>query len=345
VTRLAAALATAALVAPPRVGAQWAKLPPLPDPEGFAGPFAGVSGGALVVAGGANFPGKRPWEGGKKAWSDTVFVLDKPDGAWRVVGKLPRPLGYGVSVTHRGSVVCAGGGDVDRHYPDVFRLGWAGRGPVLTPLPPLPRPVANACGALVGEDTLVVVGGQDRPDAAPALRTVYSLDLAAEASRWRELPPLPGDGLILACAAAIDCDLYVAGGASLVAGPDGVPKRTYRKEVYRLRPGRDWERVADLPRPAVAAPSPAPADAGGFYVCGGDDGSAVGFSPPERHPGFARSVLRFDAAGGQWAVAAEWPTPRVVTPAVRWQGRWVVPSGEARPGVRSPDVWAFTPKR
>ena len=52
----------------------WERLPSLPDREGFAGLFAGVSGGALLVAGGANFPDAKPWEGGKKVWYDTVFV-------------------------------------------------------------------------------------------------------------------------------------------------------------------------------------------------------------------------------------------------------------------------------
>ena len=33
-------------------------------------------GGAILVAGGANFPDKKPWEGGKKVWYDTVFVLE-----------------------------------------------------------------------------------------------------------------------------------------------------------------------------------------------------------------------------------------------------------------------------
>ncbi len=54
----------------------WTKLPSLPDREGFAGSFAGSHNGALIVAGGANFPGKRPWEGGAKTWHDSVFVLE-----------------------------------------------------------------------------------------------------------------------------------------------------------------------------------------------------------------------------------------------------------------------------
>jgi len=51
------------------------ELPPLPDPRGVAGVFAGVSGNALLVAGGANFPGQPPWEGGQKKWNNEVYVL------------------------------------------------------------------------------------------------------------------------------------------------------------------------------------------------------------------------------------------------------------------------------
>ena len=69
---------------------RWTKLPPLPDRHGFAGAFAGVSNGALLVAGGANFPDKAVWEGGKKFWSDKIFVLEKPDGEWRSGGKIQR---------------------------------------------------------------------------------------------------------------------------------------------------------------------------------------------------------------------------------------------------------------
>ncbi|NIP97188.1 MAG: hypothetical protein GWO24_28645, partial [Akkermansiaceae bacterium] len=46
---------------------EWDRLPDLPDGEGFAGVFAGLARDGdkdiLVVAGGANFPEGRPWEG------------------------------------------------------------------------------------------------------------------------------------------------------------------------------------------------------------------------------------------------------------------------------------------
>src|SRR5438477_5673562 len=119
---VAAAMLCCGLNVIPAQEIRWSRLPPIPDREGFAYPFAGVSGGALVVAGGANFPDRKPWDGGTKRWHDIVYMLDLPDGTWAAAGRLPRPLAYGVSVTHRGTVVCAGGSDAARHYPDCFRL-------------------------------------------------------------------------------------------------------------------------------------------------------------------------------------------------------------------------------
>src|SRR6476659_2050087 len=160
-TLLTLALASASLSA---CAGEWEQLPSLPDAEGFAGSFAGVSNGELLVAGGSNFPGKKPWEGGAKVWYDTVFVLEAPDAKWKVAGHLPRPLGYGVNVTYKNGLICAGGSDRDRHYADVFRLEWSNGKLMTTSLPPLPRAIANCSGAIVG-DVLYVAGGIETPDA------------------------------------------------------------------------------------------------------------------------------------------------------------------------------------
>ncbi|HVK14289.1 MAG TPA: hypothetical protein VM597_36445 [Gemmataceae bacterium] len=330
--------AVALLACPPVFGGEWTKLAPLPDREGVAGPFAGVSNGALLVAGGANFPDRKPWDGGKKVWHDTVYALDKPTGAWKVAGKLPRPLAYGVCVSHGPGVVCVGGSDPDRHYPDAFRLEWADGKLVTTPLPSLPQPLANACGALVG-DTLYVCGGQVKPDAE-ATPAAWRLDLAAREPAWREIEACPGRGRMLAIAAGIDGAFWVFGGVELVAGKEK-PERRYLSDAYRYDARKGWTRVADLPRPLAAAPSPAPTDAGGFYLLGGDDGSQIG-TAPERHPGFNRKVLRYDLASAKWSDGGTVEAPRVTVPCVRWERWWVVPSGEVRPGARSPDVWAWT---
>lgn len=203
----------------PITDSNWHKLPPLPDAQGFAGSFAGVSNNTLLVAGGANFPDKKPWQGGKKRWYDTVYALEKPDGKWTVIGRLPRPLGYGVSVTHRHTLICIGGSDADRHYADVFRLQFNSGKLVASQLPSLPIAVANACGALVG-DTLYVAGGQEKPDAANTLKKIFALDLAAEELRWREIDAWPGRGRMLAVAASFDGAFWLIGGTDLIAAKD-----------------------------------------------------------------------------------------------------------------------------
>src|SRR5580765_2448874 len=98
----------------------WHKLPSIPDRVGFAGSFAGVSDGALLVGGGANFPNKMPWDGGEKVWHDSLFVLPEPTGEWISGFKLPHAIGYGVSITTPEGVLCAGGADAHQHFRDVF---------------------------------------------------------------------------------------------------------------------------------------------------------------------------------------------------------------------------------
>ena len=320
--------------APLVVAGEWERLSSLPDKEGFAGPFAGVSNGALVVAGGANFPDK-------KVWSDAVFVLEKPEGKWTVGGKLPRPLGYGVSATHGGGVVCVGGSDADRHYADAFRLDWTDGKLVTTELPPLPKPLANGCGALVG-DTLYVASVQAKPDSPNPSKAAWRLDLSAKEPKWERVDDCPGGGRVLAVAAGFDGSFWLVGGVDLVAGKGGMVERRYLSDAYRYTPGEGWQRVADLPRPVAAAPAPAPSDASGFYVLGGDDGSQVGVTP-DTHRGFGKRVLRYNPGTAQWADAGELPAPRVTVPVVRWGRSWVVPGGEVRPGVRSPEVWGWSP--
>ncbi|MGL4553591.1 MAG: galactose oxidase, partial [Gemmataceae bacterium] len=133
--------------------------------------------------------------------------------------------------------------------------------------------------------------------------------------------------------------LYVVGGVSLVGEK---AERRYHRDGYRYDAGSGWKRVADLPHHAAAAPSPAPADGAGFTVLGGDDGTQIGVAPTG-HRGFNRLMLRYDARSDRWADAGELPAPAVTVPAVRWDGGWVVPGGEVRPGGRSPEVWKKAP--
>lgn len=323
-------------------GSAWCQLPSLPDREGFAGLFAGTTGGALIVAGGANFPDRRPWDGGRKTWYDSIFALESPDGAWRQVGHLPRANAYGVSITAAEGMICIGGGDAEQHFREVWLLRWVGRRLEIAPLPSLPRPCAFMCGAYV-DGTIYIAGGIETPGATAALNTFWSLDNHRPSRGWRELEPCPGGPRMLAVAGNAEGSFAVFSGCSLSAGSDGKPRREYLRDAWSYKPGGGWHRLADLPRAAAAAPSPALLRPDRqLLVISGDDGTRVGFKPETEHPGFATSLLAYDLKTGTWTEHRDGPFSRATAPTTLWKGRAIIPSGEIRPGYRTPEVWALS---
>jgi N-acetylneuraminate epimerase len=317
---------------------KWRQLPSIPDRIGFAGSFAGVSGGALLVAGGANFPDAMPWDGGKKVWYDSVYVLPEPKGHWLSGFKLPHPLAYGVSASADDSVICAGGADAQQHYRDVFHLSWRNGDIQIESLPPLPGPMAYGCGALL-KHTVYLAGGTSTPDATNALKTFWAFDLAASHPHWQELPPWPGPSRILALAAAFKGSFFVFGGAELTGDSQGKPVRHYLKDAYEYRPRSGWRRVADLPRACAAASSPAIWFNGKLLMVSGDDGE---FPNPRANPGFPKTVFAYDPRKDEWQSWNDAPFSRATAPVTVWNKLAVICSGEVRPGWRTPEVWGVT---
>jgi N-acetylneuraminic acid mutarotase len=316
----------------------WHPLPTLPDREGFAGSYAGVAGGTLLVAGGANFPEKRPWEGGTKIWYERVFALEPGATAWREAGSLPHAGGYGASITLPEGLVLIGGGDAQRNFAEVWLARWDGKSVAFTAWPSLPRPLAMMASALVGR-TIYVAGGLDRPDATRAQPAFFALEVDHPAAGWHELPSWPGAERMLATAGGAGDAFYLFSGARLVADGQGKTAREWLRDAYRYHPADGWKRLADLPRVAVAAPSPALLRDGRLLVIGGDDGAQVAVAPTA-HTGFPRDGLAYDPVSNSWSRAGEIPFSLVTTTLTVWRDQVVIPGGEATPGVRSPRVWA-----
>lgn len=319
----------------------WRKLPAIPDREGFAGSFAGVSGDMLLFAGGANIPGEKWGKEFVKVWYDTIWMLDRPDGAWRQVGRMPGRRGYGCSITLPEGLLCIGGSDSERHVDEVFVLSWEAGAVRRTAWPALPSPCAMMAAAQVGR-AVYVAGGIDRPDATRPLDTLWMLDLDRVEAGWRQLPPCPGGPRMLAVAGGATDGFHLFSGSGLSPGDDGRPLRTFLRDAWRYRATTGWERLADLPRPTVAAPGPAAFVAGDILIESGDDGTHAGHEPIAEHPGFPHDTLRYHVGADRWSVEPGLPFGVVTGAVVPWRGMWVIPNGEVRPRVRSSDVWART---
>jgi N-acetylneuraminic acid mutarotase len=341
-------VAAAALAAVAPVHAESAAvrpLPPVPDAVGFAGAFAGIHGKHLLAGGGANFPdGTMPWNGGKKVWHDRLFALDMatPDASWQEIGKFPSPVGYGLSLTLADGVILIGGSDEKAHSRRVSLLSLASGKPSFQELPDLPVPLAQMAGALVGQK-IHVCGGIEKPDSTSATAAHWTFDLTARDRGWESAPPLPSAGRMLATAAAIGDVFILAGGCSLAPDAAGKPVRTYLREAWKFADGK-WTRLADLPRAAVAAASPAPVRGRSLFVVSGDDGLQTGLPTPAAHQGFTKEILRYDLDGNAWSTAGQLDLPAPVTlPTAPWQDGFVLFNGEVKPGVRTPQVLLFTP--
>ena len=341
-TTIAAIFTTTSLIAQPAAqpsALKWEALAPIPDANGFVSPFAGVTNGSLIVAGGSNFPDKKLWEGGQKKWYDAVYILERPERAWTRIGELPRPIAGGISVSTPDGIACLGGGDAKHCYRDCFLLTYRDGKLVFKPLPELPSSCVNSAGVLVGH-TIYVAGGIDRPDSTSALKSFWELDLNNQPAGWRKLEPWSGPGRMLATMGVQGDSLYLFSGVDLKPASDGKPERVWLKDAYRFTPGKGWHRIADLPRVAVAAPNPALAlGKSNLLVLGGDDGKQAKL-PPETHTGFSRDVLSYDVTTDKWQTFGDMPFSLVTTRVVQWNDRIVIPGGEERPGVRSNKVWS-----
>lgn len=358
-----------------------AELPPPPEQtrfEGLSGSFAGaLDQNRILVAGGSHFPEKGPLEGGTRAFTDAVFVLERRPGPaggepvyeWLPVTlRLPRALANGASVTLEDGVLCCGGADATACHADVFLLRWNGGELEKVDFPPLPKPIAFAGAARAG-DWICVAGGTTSPGGRSGA-DFFGLDLSqpAESRQWQTLPAMPRTALFPVCAGQNDGDsdcFFLFGGRELTSAHDETPFRAALKFDFA---DQKWSPVGPIQLPgndrpvSVMGGAAVPLDNQRVLILGGDDGeiarlldaNARRTGPAEEveayrkfnqallaaHPGYRRDMLVFHAGTGEWTHAGHFPegTP-AITPAFLWDGAVALAGGEVSPGRRSRAVW------
>ena len=328
------------------------EIPPLPDSIGLAGPFVGLHGDALIVAGGANFP--RPVWDTEKVWYDEIHILRKKNGeySWKRSGRLPRPLAYGAAVSTEAGVLCIGGNDSSSTFSEVFLLqADEETGQVnIIDYPALPSPCAFGAATLLGnaEDGMVfLAGGQSGSSLDTATNQMWSLDLSKRndtaAFVWKKEPELPGPtralNLTLAQHDGYEDSLYVISGRR-----QNGEEVEFLTDVWQYKPSsKSWRPRAEVPR-CVMAGTGIGWGQSHLLVLGGADGSLF-FKADElrdNHPGFPKEAWAYHTITDTWVSAGKTPQNQVTTIAVQWDNAIVIASGEIRPRVRTPNVWKVT---
>lgn len=319
----------------------------LPGDEGWAGMFAGISKGKLFCLGGANFPDKKPWEGGKKKWYDEIYMLDEGKNWVKVGDKLPSPLGYGVSVTYKERFILIGGNNETGYSDKVFGYQWNDKKLNISNYPDLPVPIANMAGTLVGN--LIIIAGGNASPTGEALKKCYLLDLEDLASGWLELPAWAGRERVLPMCAVSDGKFYLFGGETVGVNSLNQKYRYILDDAYSLELHKSngkwngtWNSLSPMPKGLSAAGSPLPVLENGKVVFwGGVDALTALHIEQISHPGISEDVQLYDLKTDLWEYAGkkEGVAARVTLPVVNWNGRWLYISGEIKPGIRTNKVY------
>ena len=323
--------------------------------KGVSACYAGLLDGQLIMAGGCNFPGLPPRQGGAKKYYAGIYAAQlSGDTAlvWRRIGELPSPAAYGVSVTTPEGVVCIGGNHADGQLDAVFRIRMQDGEAVLDPLPSLPAGIDNFTGAFAGRRIFVAGGAY----AGKASRKALFLDLDALDRGWQPLPDFPGPRRTQPVSALFEKDgeytFYLWGG--FAGATDGDPVTLSVDGLkYETATGA-WTAVAG---PADAEGGAVSLGGGAAAVLSGDRVVATGgvdkdifynalIKLPEGYfehdPAwyrFGRNILVYDTQADNWSVAATTDETARAGAVLVGDGRTFVNiCGELMPGVRSPQL-------
>ena len=312
-------------------------IPEIPIQKGTGGAFAGISNNVLIVAGGSYFD-KPIWEGGKKCYSDSIFVCRKEKNGykWIYAGTLPQPVAHGASVSTNQGLICIGGKTDEHIYNNVWVLRWdESKQQVITEdfMPALPQPRVYPAAISMGDYLYVAGGLNDSPQ-----KSFWRLNLKqAKNSQWENVGNCPGSerygaALIEQSNGENDC-LYLFGGKS---------NTEYLTDAYCYNPSKPasdrWEQIKNLPRPTLGAPAINYKAASIFVFSGSDGHDTDKINEVKDEYRFTPEILCFNTITKEWHTIGELPQGIVNSQAILWNNQIVIPGGELRPGVRTSEV-------
>ena len=354
----------------------WSELTRLPAPDkkqtqlGVAGAFTGISNGVLLIAGGANFPHGMPWQGGKKTYRNDIYALKKQGSKYNWIttkrSEFHQKIAYGSSATTAMGIVCAGGETPSGISKGVFLVNWdASKNDVIfKSLPDLPVPVANAGMTSIG-NTVYLAGGETSTGVSNGF---FMLDLSSADAGWQVLPALPvavSHAVVVSQNNGKHTNIYVLGGRSSTTS--GISD--LHSTVFCFDPLiKTWKKVRDIgDGKTVTTLSAGTGIANGasyILLFGGDKGNvfnqietynariAKAETEEEKqklqsekvslltsHQGFSKDVYLYNTVTDAWAKIGALPGfSQVTTTAVKWDNEIFIPSGEIKPGTRTPVI-------
>ena len=363
------------------------KIGQLPDSElnetnsGVAGAFSGIINNKLIIAGGANFPDKKPWEGGIKKMHDKIYAFELINDTMNTIDlsvNLPEPLAYGSSVSLTDGVLCIGGNGLINASAKVFLIKWDKKANdiLIIDFPELSVPLCYST-AVLSDNVVYVIGGASAPNGTETTNYFFSLDLAKRNSPdfgWEKLTPYPGISRTFGVSAAqsngIRKCIYFFSGRN--TNNPGNPVVFNDGLVYDPM-DRTWKSIPQSSASGfpVMAGSAFPIGSNNIIFTGGVSDSIftkeqqlkyemadainqkniskTDFLKNElslfytEHKGFSQKILIYNTVANTIISGGNFTTfCPVTTNAIPFSNGAIIASGEITPGVRTPDIFRIS---
>ena len=344
-----------------------AELPPFNNQSksiGVAGPIVGVINNKLIVAGGANFPDKMPWQGGKKAYYNNIVIFKKEKGQVlqeTIAPSLVSNIAYAANCSTPFGIVFAGGENELGLSDKVYLLKWdeASNNVLQTKLPDLPVKTTN--GSLVCIDKILYfLGGETLVNTT---NQFFSLNLNKINDGWTMLPEIPkplSNTVVVAQYLNGQKQIFLMGGrAKQKNGISDFLSDVYSFDLHL----KIWDKKTALPY-SISAGTGAAFSEKYILLFGGDQGErfnkveqtisninlekeqfkkenliSIKNKLLESHPGFSNEILLYNTQKNIWLSNGFIPfNTSVTTNLVQWGDEIIIPSGEIKAGVRTPRI-------
>ena len=330
---------------------------------GLAGPVAGIHKEVLIIGGGANFPGAMPWTGGAKKYYDAgyVYKIEMDSFFFLDSFKLPMAIAYAAVCTTPAGIIYAGGESDNGLSDKVQMIQWDddNNSAIFSNLPDLPFAVTNASIAFYNNN-VYLAGGERMDDVSDRF---LKLELDNLPAGWSEMQPIPkplSHAVMVVQANGNEQSVYVLGGRKRIPGSTS---ELYSSNFSYDFKANKWKENNSMPYAMSAGTGMAVGDHS-ILLFGGDKGET--FHKTEEliaainnennaaikeeliknktivqstHPGFSKEILLYNAMANEWTMVDSIPFDvPVTTVAIQHKNKIIIPSGEIKSGVRTPQI-------
>ena len=311
--------------------------------KGVSACFAGTVDNMLLMAGGCNFPEKPAAEGGLKRYYQGIYAAEitrENQLKWTLVGKLPQPCAYGVSIPLPSGLLCIGGNNLNESFDSVFEIILKDGKATLKQFPSLPVKMDNFAGACDGNQVVVSNGLQ-----------TFALKLNQLEDGWETLQPLTPKKLSQPVGVFVDGNYCQWGGCTAKTATEdcelNLSGQCLGKPTTTLAPPKNND-GEDIFLGGAAAISLTPQS---FVAVGGVNKDIFLDAVNHPKPGYMTHPAewyRFNPficiyENGAWKIAGtEKIAARAGTTLAKHGNDIYVIGGELKPGVRTPDIYRLT---